>query len=47
MDAYSGYNQIPMAEEDKQKMAFMTESGNYYFNVMLFGLQNVGQPINE
>ena len=26
MDAYSGYNQIPMAEEDKQKTTFMTES---------------------
>jgi len=42
MDAYSGYNQIPMAEEDKQKMTFMTESGNYYFNVMPFGLRNAG-----
>jgi len=40
MDAYSGYNQIPMAEEDKQKTAFMTEPGNYYFNVMPFGLRN-------
>jgi hypothetical protein len=42
MDAYSGYNQIPMAEEDKMKTAFMTESGNYYYNVMPFGLQNAG-----
>jgi len=41
MDTYSGYNQIPMAEEDKQKTTFMTESGNYYFNVMPFGLRNV------
>jgi len=30
-----------MAEEDKQKTAFMTELGNYYFNVMPFGLRNV------
>jgi len=30
MDAYSGYNQIPMAEEDKKKTTFMTELGNYY-----------------
>ena len=30
MDAYFGYNQIPMAEEDKKKTTFMTESGNYY-----------------
>jgi len=42
MDAYSGYNQIPMAEEDKQKTTFMTESGKYYFNVMPFGLRNAG-----
>ena len=42
LDAYCGYNQIPMAEEDKQKTTFMTESGNYYFNVMPFGLRNAG-----
>jgi hypothetical protein len=42
MDAYSGYNQIPMAEEDKMKTTFMTESGNYYYNVMPFGLRNAG-----
>jgi hypothetical protein len=42
MDAYSGYNQIPIAEEDKMKTAFMTESGNYYYNVMPFGLRNAG-----
>jgi len=42
MDANSGYNQIPMAEEDKQKTTFMTDSGNYYFNVIPFGLRNAG-----
>jgi len=47
MDAYSGYNQIPMAEEDKQKTTFMTESGNYYFNVMPFGFEMRGQLISE
>jgi len=31
-----------MAEEDKQKTTFMTESWNYYFNVMPFGLRNAG-----
>ena len=25
MDAYSGYNQIPMADENKKKTTFMTE----------------------
>jgi len=47
MDAYYGYNQIPMAEEDKQKTAFMTESGNYYFNVMPFGLRNAGATYQQ
>jgi len=42
MDAYSRYNQIPMAKEDKKKTTFMTESGNYYYNVMPFGLRNAG-----
>ena len=42
MDAYSVYNQIPMAEEDKTKTTFITESGNYYYNVMPFGLRNAG-----
>ncbi|GAU44282.1 hypothetical protein TSUD_371820 [Trifolium subterraneum] len=36
------YNQIPMAVADRTKTAFMTESGNYYYNVMPFGLKNVG-----
>ena len=42
MDTYSGYNQIPMAKMDKKYTAFMTESGNYYYNVMPFGLKNAG-----
>ncbi|GAU46749.1 hypothetical protein TSUD_402740 [Trifolium subterraneum] len=42
MDAYSGYNQIKMAEIDKKKTAFMTKTGNYYYNVMPFGLKNAG-----
>ncbi|GAU46913.1 hypothetical protein TSUD_402940, partial [Trifolium subterraneum] len=42
MDASSGYNQIKMAEIDKKKTAFMTETGNYYYNVMPFGLKNAG-----
>jgi len=42
MDAYYGYNQIPMAEEDKQKTAFTTESRNYFFSVTPFVLRNAG-----
>ncbi|XP_058767318.1 uncharacterized protein LOC131640994 [Vicia villosa] len=42
MDAYSGYNQVPMAKSIKQCKTFMTESGNYYYNIMPFNLKNVG-----
>ncbi|GAU42913.1 hypothetical protein TSUD_86510 [Trifolium subterraneum] len=31
-----------MAVADRTKTAFMTESGNYYYNVMPFGLKNAG-----
>ena len=40
MDAYSRYNQIPKARSDKQCTAFMTQSGNYYYILMPFGLKN-------
>jgi hypothetical protein len=42
MDAFSGYNQIFMAEEDKEKTTFVTESGTYHYKVMPFGLKNAG-----
>ena len=42
MDAFSGYNQILMAEEDQEKTAFVTSQGLYYYRVMPFGLKNAG-----
>ena len=42
MDAFSGYNQIKMAEEDQEKTAFITSQGLYCYKVMPFGLKNVG-----
>ena len=42
MDAYSSYNKIPMVVSDKHCIAFMTSSGNYYYNVIPFGLKNAG-----
>jgi hypothetical protein len=36
MDEYSEYNQIPMANINKEKEAFMAELGSYYYNVMSF-----------
>ena len=42
MDAFLGYNQILMKEEDKEKTAFVTSQGLYCYKVMPFGLKNVG-----
>ena len=42
IDAYSRYNQIQMAKEDQENMAFMTSQGLYCYRVMPFGLKNAG-----
>ena len=42
MDAFSGYNQIKMVEEDQEKTAFITNQGLYCYKVMPFGLKNAG-----
>ncbi|KAL2250014.1 UNVERIFIED_CONTAM: Retrovirus-related Pol polyprotein from transposon opus [Sesamum indicum] len=42
MDAYQGYHQIFMAEEDQNKTSFVTETGIYCYKVMPFGLKNAG-----
>ena len=42
MDAFSGYNQIKMAEEDQEKTAFITSQGLYCYKVMPFRLKNAG-----
>ena len=42
MDAFLGYNQILMKEEDQEKTAFVTSQGLYCYKVMPFGLKNVG-----
>ena len=42
MDAFSGYNLIKMAEEDQEKIAFITSQGLYCYKVMPFGLKNTG-----
>jgi len=40
LDAYSGYNQIQMNPRDKEKTTFRTDSDNFYYEVMSFGLKN-------
>ncbi len=41
MDGYNGYNQMKMAQKDKEKISFIFEWGPYAYNVMSFGLCNV------
>ena len=40
MNAFLGYNQIWMAEKDKEKIAFITDRGTYCYKVMSFRLKN-------
>ena len=40
LDLQSGFWQIPMQPEDREKTAFATHNGHYSFNVMPFGLAN-------
>jgi hypothetical protein len=42
LDAYSGYNQIKLIKEDKEKTAFITPYGVFCYQVMPFGLKNAG-----
>ena len=40
LDLFSGFNQIGLTEDTKQKCAFSTARGHYHFNRMPFGLCN-------
>ena len=42
LDAYSGYNQIPMAASDMNKTIFIADDANYFYRVMPFSLKNAG-----
>lgn len=46
LDAYSGYNQIPLYPPDSEKTAFITECASYCYDVMSFGLKNAGDYIS-
>ena len=42
MDGFFGYNQIKIALEDQEKIAFTCAWGNFCWNVMPYGLKNAG-----
>ena len=42
MDAFLGYNQIRMHEDDQEKTSFVTSQGLFCYRVMPFGLKNAG-----
>lgn len=42
MDGFSRYNQIKIAPKDQEKTIFTYAWGTFYWNVMPFGLKNVG-----
>ncbi|GJR13539.1 reverse transcriptase domain-containing protein, partial [Tanacetum coccineum] len=42
LDAYKGYHQIKMAEEDEEKTAFITSQGIFCYTKMSFSLKNAG-----
>ncbi|XP_073275397.1 uncharacterized protein [Primulina huaijiensis] len=42
MDAYKRYHQIPLAEENQDKVSFIISEGTFCYVVMPFGLKNAG-----
>ena len=42
MDAFLGYNQIQMHEDDQEKTSFVTSQGLFCYKVMPFDLKNAG-----
>ncbi|GJY47598.1 reverse transcriptase domain-containing protein [Tanacetum coccineum] len=41
LDAYKGYHQIQIAEEDEDKTTFFAGEGTFCYRKILFGLKNV------
>src|ERR1041385_7215105 len=47
LDAYSGYNQIRMKEEDEEHTSFITPYGLFFYQTMPFGLKNAGATYQQ
>ena len=39
-DAFQGYHQIPLAQDNQEKTVFVIPIGNFHYKVMPFGLKN-------
>ena len=42
LDAFQGYNQIPLASNDQENTAFVIPVENYHYKLIPFSLKNVG-----
>lgn len=42
IDGFSGYNQVALHDDDKEKTAFTTPLGTFMYDKMHFGLMNAG-----
>jgi hypothetical protein len=47
IDGFSGYNQIVVHEDDKEKTPFTTPWGNFMYDKMSFGLMNAGDTFQR
>jgi hypothetical protein len=47
LDGYSGYNQIAVCEEDKEKNTFTTLWGKFMYEKIPFGLMNAGAKFHR
>ena len=47
LDAFQEYHQIALAPEDREKTAFISPGANYHYEVIPFGLKNVGATYQQ
>ena len=47
VDGFSGYNQIAMHPDEREKKTFTTPWGTFMYDKMPFGLINVGATFKE